>query len=327
MKLLTIDGYGYNLSVDGGRLEATNGHYYNRTRQITKHRRKYLNFDKVVISGTHGNLSVPAIRWLMKQKRDIVILDWNGKIVTSMSPMISNLGTHKIAQYDAYNDIPKKTKIAKWILEQKTEGSLKVLEWLENANPKFTFNRKILKSISDLKKSVNLDEILRMEAVISQHYWRDVASTFDEKWEFISRNFGDNLGSRNADDPINAMLNYGYSILESECWKAVNTVGLEPYMGFIHKTYTNKAPLIYDLQEPFRWLVELGILRIIRDKTIKKIDFMTTDEGNVRLKPSAVKVVVDRVARQFSTSVLYKGKRRQWGSMIMLKTRELTKMF
>ena len=54
---------------------------------------------------------------------------------------------------------------------------------------------------------------------------------------------------------------------------------------------------------------------------------MTTDEGNIRLKPSAVKVVVDRVARQFSTSVLYKGKRRQWGSMIMLKTRELTRMF
>jgi CRISPR-associated protein Cas1 len=123
------------------------------------------------------------------------------------------------------------------------------------------------------------------------------------------------------------MLNYGYSILESECWKAVNTVGLEPYIGFIHKTYTNKAPLVYDLQEPFRWLVELGILKLIRDKSIKKTDFMTTDDGNVRLKPSAVKVVVDRVARQFSTSILYNGKRRQWGSMIMLKTRELTKMF
>ncbi|MEX0597943.1 MAG: hypothetical protein WD512_15750 [Candidatus Paceibacterota bacterium] len=54
---------------------------------------------------------------------------------------------------------------------------------------------------------------------------------------------------------------------------------------------------------------------------------MTTDEGNIKLKPDVVKVVVDRVARQFSTSVLYKGKRRQWGSMIMLKTRELTRMF
>ena len=39
------------------------------------------------------------------------------------------------------------------------------------------------------------------------------------------------------------------------------------------------------------------------------------------MKQSAVKIVVDRVARQFSTSVLYKGKKRQWGSMIMLKTR------
>ena len=61
MKLLTIDGYGYNLSVDGGRLEATNGHHINRKKQTTKYRKNYLDFDKVVISGNHGNLSVSAI--------------------------------------------------------------------------------------------------------------------------------------------------------------------------------------------------------------------------------------------------------------------------
>ncbi len=327
MKLLTIDGYGYNLSVDGGRLEATNGHHINRPKHKTKYRSNYLDFDKVVISGNHGNLSVSAIRWLMKQKRDVVILDWNGRIVTSMSPYLSNRGQYKLAQYKAVNDPVQKTNIAKWILQQKIDGSLRVLEWLKENHKGFLFEKSIPKLHSDFSKNTDFKKILETEAVFSHHYWNALASVFDKKWEFISRNFGDSWASKNADDPINAMLNYGYSILESEIWKAVNTVGLEPYIGFIHKTYTNKAPLIYDLQEPFRWIVELGILKLVLDRKIKKSDFMITDGGHVRLKPSAVKIVVDQVAKQFNMLTVYKGKKRQWGSMIMIKTRELSKNF
>jgi len=40
--------------------------------------------------------------------------------------------------------------------------------------------------------------------------------------------------------------------------------------------------LIYDLQEPFRWIVELAILKILNEKKVLKSDFITTDEGNVR---------------------------------------------
>jgi len=327
MKLLTINGYGYNLSVDGGRLEATNGHYYDRPRQTTKYRRKQIDFDKVIISGSHGKLSVSAIRWLMKQKRDIAILDWNGRLVTSMTPMIANQGTVKVSQYEAHNNPAKQAKIARWIIKQKIEGSLKVLEWLSKAYSSFSYDKIIDKCASDITNVPDLKSVLRIEAIVSQFYWKALASTFDKKWEFLTRNYGDNKDSQNADDPINALFNYGYSILESECWKVVNTIGLEPYIGFIHKTHTNRAPLIYDLQEPFRWLVEIAILKILNEKKVTKTDFITTDEGNVRLKQDAVKVVLDEIAKQFSKRVLYKGINREWQTMIMIKTRELVRLF
>ena len=53
---------------------------------------------------------------------------------------------------------------------------------------------------------------------------------------------------------------------------------------------------------------------------------MTTDGGHTRLKPSAVKIVVDQVAKQFNMLTVHKGKKRQWGSMIMIKTRELSRL-
>jgi CRISPR-associated protein Cas1 len=38
----------------------------------------------------------------------------------------------------------------------------------------------------------------------------------------------------NASDPFNAALNYGYGFLEGECRMAINAVGLEPAIGFLH---------------------------------------------------------------------------------------------
>jgi len=325
MKLLTIDGYGYNLSVDGGRLEATNGHHINRPKQTTRYRRKTLDFDKVIISGNHGTLSVSAIRWLVKQKRDIVILDWNGRLVTAFSPF-ANQGVNKLAQLKASQDPVKKTKITKWFIQQKIDGSLRILEWIMSKNRNFTYDSIINKQFSRFKTATALKEILGIESVISHYYFNSISSVIDTKWEFISRH-AENTPVRDADDPVNALFNYGYSILESECWKVINTTGLEPYIGFIHTTHTNKAPMVYDLEEPFRWLVEKVTLKLIFEKKVRLSDFMTTDYGNVRLKPNTVKLVLDEIAKQFRTTILYRGKRRLWSTMIMLKTRELIKLF
>jgi CRISPR-associated protein Cas1 len=72
-----------------------------------------------------------------------------------------------------------------------------------------------------------------------------------------------NSRQKNASDPFNAALNYGYGFLESECRMAINTLGLEPSVGFLHdfSDYQTKQSLVYDLQEPFRWLVDVPVIQ------------------------------------------------------------------
>lgn len=267
MQILNLSGYGINVHVDSGRLVVKDGNAYDKDPQEQRYRKNTINFDKLVITGKSGNITIPAIRWL------------------------------------------------------------KVLAWIEKNYPDFKGDDEIEKLVRDLEKAPNLTRVNRAEASASWIYWKALISIFDKKWEFVGRNSTTNKSSRDADDPINALLNYGYAVLESECWKTVNTVGLEPYIGFIHKTYLNKAPLIYDLQEPFRWLVEMAVLKIMHEKKVKKTDFLTTDEGNVMLKPSAVKIVLEEIAKQFGAKTFYKGMMREWQTMIMIKSRELTHMF
>jgi CRISPR-associated protein Cas1 len=327
LQILNLSGYGINVHVDGGKLVVRDGNSYEKEPLEQRFRRKMLTFDKLVIHGNTGSITIPAIRWLMRQKRDIAILDWNGRLITSLSPMVANQGLVKLAQYQAHADPKKQAKIAQWIIKQKIEGIFRVLDWIKSEYPDFSYNKNMDKISSEIDKANDLRSVLRIESITSQHYWNMLSSVFDKKWEFISRNFGDNKDSKDADDPVNALFNYGYAILESECWKVVNTVGLEPYIGFIHKTHTNRAPLIYDLQEPFRWIIEMSILKILHEKKVKKTDFMTTDEGNVRLKPSAVKIVLDEIGKQFGTKVNYKGMMREWQTMILIKTREMMRIF
>ena len=69
------------------------------------------------------------------------------------------------------------------------------------------------------------------------------------------------------------------------------------------------------------------MLKILQKRLVNKSDFIITDEGNVRLRPNAVKTVLDEIAKQFSTKILYKGMKREWQTMIMLKARELVRLF
>jgi CRISPR-associated protein Cas1 len=39
----------------------------------------------------------------------------------------------------------------------------------------------------------------------------------------------------NASDEINALLNYGYAVLESMIRKTINSIGLDPSIGYLHE--------------------------------------------------------------------------------------------
>jgi CRISP-associated protein Cas1 len=44
--------------------------------------------------------------------------------------------------------------------------------------------------------------------------------------------------------------------------KFVNGFGLDPYYGFMHRTHNSFQALVYDLIEPFRWLVEYAVYKL-----------------------------------------------------------------
>lgn len=62
---------------------------------------------------------------------------------------------------------------------------------------------------------------------------------------------------RREDSPPNQMLNYGYAVLSALCHRSLLIHGLSPQLGVKHTTRYKSDPLVYDLMEPFRPIVDL----------------------------------------------------------------------
>ena len=112
----------------------------------------------------------------------------------------------------------------------------------------------------------------------------------------------------NASDEINAMLNYGYAVLESQVRKDINAVGLEPTIGFLHEIASTKMPLVYDIQELFRWIVDLSVIQLLEEKKLKKSDFIVTENYHTRLRERSAKMLIEKITSNFNRKASYKGK-------------------
>lgn len=95
-----------------------------------------------------------------------------------------------------------------------------------------------------------------------------------EGWTFEKRT------RRPPRDPVNALLSFGYTLLTHQVESAVRAVGMDPYLGFLHRVAYNRPSLALDLVEPFRpVVVDSLVLRCLNNRIILADHFQYDPEG------------------------------------------------
>lgn len=104
------------------------------------------------------------------------------------------------------------------------------------------------------------------------------------------------FGGRNRRPPrdaFNALLSFLYTLLTHDCRSALETVGLDPAVGFLHRDRPGRPSLALDLAEEFRPLLgERLALSLINRRQLSERDFTVFDSGAVQLKDDARKTVL-----------------------------------
>ena len=94
-------------------------------------------------------------------------------------------------------------------------------------------------------------------------------------------------------DRINALLSFLYSMVMNDCRSAIESVGLDPQLGFLHSVRPGRAALALDLMEEFRSiLADRLALTLINRGQITERDLQEREGGAVYLQDDARKIVV-----------------------------------
>lgn len=321
MRFLLLNGHGIDMRVSGAKLHVKNGRF-STTEEPEKYifSPKRMDIDSIIIYGQNGNLTIDAIRWLIKHNVQISILNWDGKLLTTMLPPESTNVKTKFAQYHAFEDEKARVKIAKNFIEAKFDKTLVVLDYLKQRYPEIDYN--LTEDFEKLKKAKTIKEIMGVEGGVAYKYWNEFSKAIPEKYDFESR-IDSSRRATGAGDMVNAMLNYGYALLEAEGLRAINAVGLDPHVGFLHEMTTSKNSLAYDLQEPYRFLVDFAVISLIESERMENKDFIRTESYSLRLRPSGAKKLTEEINLWFNKRVSHQGNMTMWSYVMFLKTREL----
>ncbi len=85
-------------------------------------------------------------------------------------------------------------------------------------------------------------------------------------------------------DRVNALLSFAYRLLSNDCASALESVGLDAYVGFLHRDRPGRDSLALDLMEELRpCMADRFVLTLINNRVIKPEDFQLQDSGAVLL--------------------------------------------
>jgi CRISPR-associated protein Cas1 len=144
--------------------------------------------------------------------------------------------------------------------------------------------------LADIQRAESLDGLRGHEGECASLYFGVLSSLITaqrDDFTFSTRT------KRPPLDPANAMLSFLYSILANDVRSALETVGLDPQVGFLHQLRSGRPSLALDIMEEFRaYLGDRVMLNLINLKQVSKKDFEIRESGEVRMADEARKTLL-----------------------------------
>ena len=198
---------------------------------------------------------------------------------------------------------------ARWVLERATrDHSLRVpVEKMKEASNKLANTLPIVRNISDLSR------LRGIEGEAAQLYFAQFNSLIlQQKAEFTfsGRN------KRPPTDNVNALLSFTYTILANNCAAALQSAGLDPYVGFMHRLRPGRSSLALDLMEELRPVIaDRFVLSCINRKIITARHFDEQESGAVWLNEDGRKAFFKawQERKQESITLPFLKERVAWG--------------
>jgi CRISPR-associated endonuclease Cas1 len=300
-KPLVLAGHALRLRVHRGTLVVTHGftHYPQKARE-----QRFFPGDpklpsRIILLSADGSISLEVARWLSEQHLPLVLLDYRGQVVSVLGTETTTADLElRRAQIEALNN-GRGLALATTLIDRKLSTSLDTLATLPPSVAQESAVDRVAALRSRLRDDPpqSIDDLRLLEAWAAISYfaaWRTVRLRWKgtgkrpipPEWRQVGmRQDVLRRSNRHARHPVNAMLNYGYAVLESQVRIAIAEAGLDPTIGYLHVCQPGRASLVYDLMEPYRPRVDREVLAVVGSEVFTPRDFVVDSGGVCRLHP------------------------------------------
>jgi CRISP-associated protein Cas1 len=247
-----------------------------------------IKVDGIVILG-RATVSPATIYELLERHIPLTFLTESGRYLGRLEPEVTKNVFLRKAQWQASGESPQATHIVQGFVRGKLKNYRNILLRRQREFASLDLSKNIARldqAISPIDTTENINSLRGLEGSGSAAYFgcfnQLIRST---EFEFNNRN------RRPPTDPVNSLLSFGYSLLRHDVQSAVNIVGFDSYLGYLHCERYGRPSLALDVMEEFRPLVvDALVLSILNKRLLALADFITEPlSGAVSLTPEGRK--------------------------------------
>jgi len=235
------------------------------------------------------SISPPMMGYCGEQNIGLAFFSEYGKFLARMQGRQTGNVLLRRAQYRTSDDESNRLNIARSVVAAKIGNSRRILQReIRNSGENEALQKAVERLANCLRraeKPTNVDSLRGIEGEAAAVYFGAFSHLIKPKgFSFEGR------VRRPPTDPVNALLSFLYTLVTQELSSALQGVGLDPYVGYLHVDRPGRPGLALDLLEEFRaWWCDRLALSLINRKEIKLSDFNIEASGAVRLKDDARK--------------------------------------
>lgn len=223
-------------------------------------------------------------------------------------------------QYRAADDPMQSCRIARNMIFGKMYNARWSIERTKRDHEMRIHPERFQNSIARIKELLPLvEEETSMESLRGEE-GSGAQAYFDVFPEMILQNQKDfSFDGRNRRPPqdrVNALLSFTYAILGNDYTAALECVGLDPYVGFMHRDRPGRTSLALDLMEELRpCLADRFVLSLINNRLMQADDFEVTDSGAVLLTREGRKKFLQKCQERKREQIVhpYLKEKIEWG--------------
>ena len=253
----------------------------------------------IVCFGSTG-ISPPLMGYCAEQGVCVSFMDRNGRFLARVEGPVSGNVLLRRSQYRATDDAEETTSLVRNMVTGKLLNQRTVVrralrdhgkDTPEEASARLKVcERRLSDAARRSSRPQTTDALRGIEGEAARAYF----GVFDDLVRREEAAFTFTRRSRRPPlDPINALLSFIYSLLVHDCRSALETVGLDPAVGFLHRERPGRPSLALDLMEELRpVLADRLVLSLINRRQLSAGDFETVVSGAVTLRENARKTVL-----------------------------------